>query len=146
MAEGLTVKERLEKLMLAVLKLVDGQDGRSQVYRLVGTDSESGREVVLQGLAEHFYYQEAKGLNDVAMEERPELVLTIGDNEDWVVFREALREEMRAEGGCLGDFTQTKKIIKNNSRFCKYDLEATLKYFKANVGPCDCHVLRAVLV
>jgi tetratricopeptide (TPR) repeat protein len=146
MAEGLTTRERLEKLMLAVLKLIDGQDGRSQIFRLVGTDSESGREVVLQGLSEHFYYQEAKELNDITQGDGPELVLTIGDNDDWEDFREFLRNEMRAEGGCLGDFTQTKKILKNNAQFGKYDLEATLKYFKANVGPCDCHVLRAVLV
>ncbi|MDR2386314.1 MAG: tetratricopeptide repeat protein [Deltaproteobacteria bacterium] len=146
MAEGLTNRERLEKLMLAVLKLIDGQDGRSQVFRLVGTDSESGREVVLQGLSEHFYYQEAKELNDEVAPNKPELILTIGNNQDWEVFREALREEMRAEGGCLGDFTQTKKILKNDSRFAKYHIEATLKYFLANVGPCDCHVLRAVLV
>jgi hypothetical protein len=53
---------------------------------------------------------------------------------------------MRAEGGCLGDFTQTRKLLKNDGRFSKYDLEATLKYFQANVGPCDCHVHRAVLV
>ncbi|MDR2300963.1 MAG: tetratricopeptide repeat protein [Deltaproteobacteria bacterium] len=146
MAEGLTPRERLEKLMLAVLKLIDGQDGRSQVFKLVGTDSESGREVVLQGLSEHFYYQEAKELNDEVHAVKPELILTIGNNDDWEAFRETLREEMRAEGGCLGDFTQTKKILKRDSRFGKYDLEATLKYFQANVGPCDCHVLRAVLV
>ncbi|MDR1677813.1 MAG: tetratricopeptide repeat protein, partial [Deltaproteobacteria bacterium] len=45
MAEGLSTRERLEKLMVALLKLIDGQDGRSQVYRLVGNDSESGREI-----------------------------------------------------------------------------------------------------
>jgi tetratricopeptide (TPR) repeat protein len=146
MADGLTSRERLEKLMLAVLKLVDGQDGRSQVYKLIGTDSESGLEIVLQGLSEHFYYQESKELNNETKDDRPELILTIGDHEDWIQFREALRNEMRAEGGCLGDFTQTRKLLKNDGRFSKYDLEATLKYFRANVGPCDCHVHRAVLV
>ncbi|MDR3135547.1 MAG: tetratricopeptide repeat protein [Deltaproteobacteria bacterium] len=146
MAEGLTTRERLEKLMLAVLKLIDGQDGRSQVFRLVGLDSESGREICLQGLSEHFYYQEPKDLGNSAKKSLPELVLAIGENEDWEAFRERLRNEMRAEGGCLGDFTQTKKVLRSDARFAKYDLEATLKYFKANVGPCDCHVLRAVLV
>jgi tetratricopeptide (TPR) repeat protein len=146
MAEGLTTRERLEKLMLAVLKLIDGQDGRSQVFKLVGTETESGREVVLQGLSEHFYYQESKDLSEAAATNKPELILTIGANDDWVAFREALRDEMRSEGGCLGDFTQTKKILRHDSRYAKYDIEATLKYFQANVGPCDCHVLRAVLV
>jgi Tfp pilus assembly protein PilF len=146
LAEGLTTRERLEKLMLAVLKLIDGQDGRSQVYRLVGADSESGREIALQGLSEHFYYQESQELGEAREAGKPELILTIGDNDDWVAFRDALRNEMRAEGGCLGDFTQTKKILRGDGRFGKYDIEATLKYFQANVGPCDCHVLRAVLV
>ncbi|MDR1109238.1 MAG: tetratricopeptide repeat protein [Deltaproteobacteria bacterium] len=146
MAEGLSARERLEKLMLAVLKLIDGQDGRSQPYRLVGTDSESGREVILQGLAENFYYQESRELNDEAKSGQPELVLSIGPSDDWRAFSEALRAEMRAEGGCLGDFTQTRKILRHDGRFAKYSLEATLKYFLANVGPCDCHVLRAVLV
>ena len=146
MAEGLSNRERLEKLMLAVLKLIDGQEGRSQVYRLVGYDAERGCEIVLEGLAENFYYQEAKELKEAAAKKGPELVLTIGDHEDWRNFKEALQAEMRAEGGCLGDFTQTRKILRRDGRFQRYDLEATLKYFQANVGPCDCHVVRSVLV
>jgi tetratricopeptide (TPR) repeat protein len=146
MAEGLSTRERLEKLMLAVLKLIDGQDGRSQVYRLVGYDAERGREVTLEGLADSFYYQESKELKEAASDKRPELILTIGEHEDWLKFKEALQAEMRAEGGCLGDFTQTRKILRRDGRFQRYDIEGTLKYFLANVGPCDCHVLRSVLV
>ena len=146
MAEGLSSRERLEKLMHAVLRLIDGQEGRSQVYKLVGYDAERGREVVLEGLAESFYYQESKELKEEAAKRGPELILTIGDHDDWKSFREALQAEMRAEGGCLGDFTQTRKILKRDGRFHRYDLEATLKYFLANVGPCDCHVVRSVLV
>ncbi|MDR1297821.1 MAG: tetratricopeptide repeat protein [Deltaproteobacteria bacterium] len=146
LAEGLSTRERLEKLMFAVLKLVDGQEGRSQRYRLAGVDSESGREVVLENLAESFYYQEPRELGSEAAEKGPELVLTIGETDDWKAFRSALQAEMKAEGGCLGDFTQTKKVLRHHGRFSKYDLEATLKYFLANVGPCDCHVLRANLV
>ncbi|MDR1545761.1 MAG: tetratricopeptide repeat protein [Deltaproteobacteria bacterium] len=145
-ADGLSTRERLEKLMLAVLKLVDGQDGRSQRYRLVGRDSVSGREVELENLAENFYYQETRELCEQVASGKPELVLTIGDHQDWKDFREALKKEMKAEGGCLGDFTQTKKVLKRDGRFAKYDVEATLQYFRANVGPCDCHVFRAVLV
>jgi tetratricopeptide (TPR) repeat protein len=146
MAEGLSTRERLEKLMLAVLKLIDGQDGRSQVYRLAGYDAERGREVVLEGLAENFYYQESKELKEEAAGRVPELILTIGDHEDWRFFKDALQAEMRAEGGCLGDFTQTRKVLKREGRLQRYDLEGTLKYCQANVGPCDCHVLRSVLV
>jgi tetratricopeptide (TPR) repeat protein len=147
MAEGLSTRDRLEKLMYAVLKLIDGQDGRSLVYRLMGTDPENGREVVLQNLSENFYYQEASELGEKSVRaDKEELILTIGDNDDWILFRTALKAEMQAEGGCLGDFTQTKKVFRNIPELQKYDLDLTLKYFQANVGPCDCHVLRAVLV
>jgi hypothetical protein len=100
----------------------------------------------LEKLSEHFYYKEAQELSDEALSNKPELILTIGDHEDWKIFHGALKEEMRAEGGCLGDFTQTRKVLKRNGQLSKYNLEETLNYFKANVGPCDCHVLRAVLV
>jgi tetratricopeptide (TPR) repeat protein len=146
MTEDLTPRARLENLMLAVLKLIDGQDGRSQVFRLVGRDPAGGREVVLENLAEHFYYKENRELQqDLSYSGPVPLVLTIGGHEDWALFHKALKNEMRAEGGCLGDFTQTRKVLRSD-RFRKYDTQATLDYFRANVGPCDCHVLRAVLV
>ncbi|MDR1165040.1 MAG: tetratricopeptide repeat protein [Deltaproteobacteria bacterium] len=149
-ADGLSARERLEKLMLAVLKLIDGQDGRSQVFRLVGEDPETGEKVVLEKLAESFYYQESREFAEAARaagdEEAGELILTVGEHEDWRLFHRKLRDEMRAEGGCLGDFTQTKKVLRRNPEFQKYNLELTLRYFLNNVGPCDCHVLRAVLV
>jgi hypothetical protein len=149
MAEGLTTRERLEKLMLAVLKLIDGQEGRSQAFKLVGVDPDDGREIVLEKLHENFYYQESSELSgEVKSEEseKPELILTIGDHEDWKLFHDSLKAEMRAEGGCLGDYTQTKKVFKQLSNLQKYNLDLTLKYFQSNVGPCDCHVVRAVLV
>jgi tetratricopeptide (TPR) repeat protein len=146
-AEGLSPRDRLEKLMFAVLNLIDGQDGRSLIYRLVATDPESGREVVLENLSENFYYQESAELRDERVDSKgEELVLTIGDHPDWKLFHSALKAEMQAEGGCLGDYTQTKKVFRNHPELKKYDLNLTLKYFQANVGPCDCHVLRAVLV
>jgi Tfp pilus assembly protein PilF len=146
MADGLSTRDRLEKFIVAVLKLIDGQDGRSQHYRLVGVDAESRREVVLENLLDSFYYQESAELSNALDGDRQELVLTVGDNEDWKAFRAALQAEMKAEGGCLGDFTQSRKVLKRDARFSRYSLEATLKYFTANVGPCDCHVVRSLLV
>ncbi|MDR1607865.1 MAG: tetratricopeptide repeat protein [Deltaproteobacteria bacterium] len=146
LAEGLSIRSRLENLMLAVLKLIDGQDGRSMVYKLVGQDPLDGQSVTLENLADHFYYKESREIQPDQNSGSVELVLTIGDNEDWAYFHKALKNEMRSEGGCLGDFTQTRKILRTQERFRKYDIAATLDYFRANVGPCDCHVLRAVLV
>ncbi|MDR3154760.1 MAG: tetratricopeptide repeat protein [Deltaproteobacteria bacterium] len=146
MAEGLSVRERLEKLMFATLRFIDGQDGRSVAFRLVGSDPDTGREITLERLSENFYYKEPESLWSASAESGPELILTVGDSGDWEVFHAALKAEMRAEGGCLGDFTQTKKVLKRIPELRKYDIDLTLKYFQANVGPCDCHVVRAVLV
>jgi tetratricopeptide (TPR) repeat protein len=148
MAEGLTEREKLEKLMHAVLKLIDGQDGRSQAFKLVGEDPESGKEIVLERLSESFYYQESTELSadSGSSPEKQELILAISEGGDWKLFHSALKAEMQAEGGCLGDYTQTRKVFKRVPELGKYDLAATLKYFGANLGPCDCHVLRAVLV
>ncbi|MDR3038275.1 MAG: tetratricopeptide repeat protein, partial [Candidatus Adiutrix sp.] len=146
MADELSAREKLEKFTGAILKFLDGQDGRSLRYKLVGRDPETGRETVLEGFYEAFHYRETPGLGHSAVDdhEESELVLTIGDNEDWDFFQAALRREMRAEGGCLGDFTQTRKVLRREARLTRYNLENTLKYFRDNVGPCDCHVLRAV--
>ena len=147
LADDLSARDKLEKFTVSVLKFLDGQDGRSLRYKLVGLDPETGRETVLEGFHDAFYYKETPGLS-LARDGGGEsaLVLTIGEHEDWSFFRETLRGEMRAEGGCLGDFTQTRKVLRREGRLAKYNLEDTLKYFRDNVGPCDCHVLRAVLV
>jgi len=147
MADDLSPREKLEKYTGAILKFLDGQDGRSRRYRLVSYDPDQGREVSLEGFFDSFYYKEGPGLSQSeGGDDQAGLVLTIGENEDWLFFREALRAEMRAEGGCLGDFTQTRKVMRREARLAQYSLPATLKYFQDNVGPCDCHVLRAVLV
>lgn len=148
MADDLSPRDKLEKFTGAILKFLDGQGGRSRPYRLVSYDPDQGREVSLEGFYDAFYYKETPGLSQSEGEsdDQAELVLTIGENEDWLFFREALRTEMKAEGGCLGDFTQTRKVMRREARLMKYSLPATLKYFQDNVGPCDCHVLRAVLV
>lgn len=147
MADDLSPREKLEKYTGAILKFLDGQGGRSRRYRLVSFDPDQGREVSLEGFFESFYYKERPGLSLGESEgDQAGLVLTIGENEDWLFFREVLRAEMKAEGGCLGDFTQTRKVMRREARLAKYSLPATLKYFQDNVGPCDCHALRAVLV
>ena len=144
--DDLSPRDKLEKFVVSILKFLDGQDGRSLRYKLVGVDPETGRETVMEGFQDAFYYKEAPGLAAPDDREESALVLTIGEHEDWNYFREALRREMRAEGGCLGDFTQTRKILRREGRLSRYNLKDTLKYFSDNVGPCDCHVLRAVLV
>lgn len=148
MADDLSARDKLEKFVGAVLKFLDGQDGRSMRYRLVAADPETGREVTLENFYEALYYKETPSfsLNSDERPGRPELILTIGDNDDWEFFRDALRTEMKAEGGCLGDFTQTRKVMRREARLAKYNLNSTIRYFQDNVGPCDCHVLRAVLV
>ncbi|MDR2726287.1 MAG: tetratricopeptide repeat protein [Candidatus Adiutrix sp.] len=149
LADDLSARDKLEKFTASFLKFLDGQDGRSLRYKLVGLDPETGRETVLEGFHDAFHYKEAPGgLSPAALDDRGEsaLILTIGEHGDWSFFREALRAEMRAEGGCLGDFTQTRKVLRREGRLAKYNLTDTLKYFRDNVGPCDCHVLRAVLV
>lgn len=150
MADELSPRDKMEKFVGALLKFLDGRDGGRQRYKLISYDAESGEEVLLEDLYDSFYYKESPSMTLAAGSlEEPDcsaLVLTIGDNEDWDFFREALRAEMRSEGGCLGDFTQTRKVFRHEKRLAKYNLNATLKYFQDNVGPCDCHVLRAVLV
>ncbi len=146
LADEYTARDKLEKFTGTVLKFLDGQDGRSRRYRLVSTDPDTGEDVVLEGFFENFYYKESPSFTIGAESEGGQMVLTIGDNDDWSFFREMLRNEMKAEGGCLGDFTQTRKVLKREKRLAKYNLNATLKYFQDNVGPCDCHVVRAVMV
>lgn len=149
MQDELSARDKLEKYTAAVLRFLDGLEGQSRRYKLVGVDPESGEETTLEDFYKSFYYKESPSPLVIRQDSTPDslkLVLTIGDHEDWHLFREALRAEMRAEGGCLGDFTQSRKILRRENRLAKYDLEATLKYFQDNVGPCDCHALRAVLV
>ena len=150
MADDLSARDKLEKYTAAILKFLDGHDGRSRRYKLLAVDPDDGREVALEDFYETFYYKEAPSMTAEegrGEEGQTELVLTIGDhNDDWAFFRDALRAEMRAEGGCLGDFTQTRKVLRREARLSKYSLPATLRYFQDNVGPCDCHVLRAELV
>lgn len=149
MADDLSSRDKLEKLMVAVLKYLDGYDGRSPRYKLVVTDPETEKDVVLEDFYDSFYYRESPSHTVSVGENHPSkniLVLTIGEHEDWEFFKQTLRKEMKAEGGCLGDFTQTRKVLRREPGLTKYDLTATLQYFRDNVGPCDCHVLRAALV
>jgi len=148
MADDLSARDKLEKFVGAILKFLDGQDGRSLRYKLVTADPDTGREVVLEDFFNAFYYKESPSMtaDDGGQADKPELILTIGDNDDWEFFQNILRSEMKAEGGCLGDFTQTRKVLRREARLAKYNLNSTIRYFQDNVGPCDCHVLRAVLV
>lgn len=146
LADNLSVQDRLEGLTAAFLKLIDGQNGRTRKYKLMGSDFEGAPEVVLENLYDMFYYKEQPSLTIPREPGQSELVLTVGEHQDWLLFHKALQKEMRAEGGCLGDFTQTKKVFKQEPALSRYSFQATLDYFRANLGPCDCHVLRAAMV
>lgn len=146
MVEDLSIRDRLEGLAAGLLASIDGESTPNIHFSLIGQDPESGDNITIEWLRESFYYNESEAYSLVDRRENSREVLTIGDNPDWSYFRLKLHLEMKDEGGCLGDFTHTKKVLKREARLSKYDLERTLEYFMANVGPCDCHVYRAVLV
>ena len=145
LAEDLTLRERLEGLAGSLLGVVDGANSSGLHYQLTAEDPAAGRTVSLEWLKDYMYYRQEESPN-VALKKsgRRTRVLSIDQGMDWKMFRFMLQKEMGAEGGCLGDFTQTRKVLKNNMRFDEYDVDATMKYFRENLGPCDCHVARGV--
>ncbi|MDR2935223.1 MAG: tetratricopeptide repeat protein, partial [Candidatus Adiutrix sp.] len=84
LADDLSARDKLEKFVVSILKFLDGQDGRSLRYNLVGVAPDTGREIVLVGFHDAFYYKERPSLS-LTLDGRDEsaLVLTIGENEDW---------------------------------------------------------------
>ena len=139
--EGKTVRERLEGVVASCLAAIDGSRSPHIPFKLL-TEDETSREVVwLEGLADAFYYRRrmSVGRDNGRSPQKP---IPAGNNPVWLEFREVLQKEMSAEGGCLGDFTHTRKVMKNQGFLQKYDIEETLKYFMEHIGPCDCHVYR----
>ncbi|MEW6263496.1 MAG: tetratricopeptide repeat protein [Thermodesulfobacteriota bacterium] len=145
--KDLSLRARLEGAVSTVLSVLDGQGGPDLVLKLVAADPENGEPLVLEGLRQAFYYKNAetgavRRLRTETNEGRPREVLRIGPHPDWEFFRPLLFNEIKYEGGCLGDFTHSKKILRRECRLSRYDIEATLAYFRETVGPCDCHVFK----
>jgi hypothetical protein len=145
----LTTRERLEGLAGTVFLAIEGQSGPEAPFRLVTDDGQGGVQLVT-GLKElfHYRYEASAKVERMRREDRDTRTdfLRVGWGPDWDLFRARLTKEIKEEGGCLGDFTQTKKVLRSEPRLQKYNLADTLEYFRANLGPCDCHVHRAVPV
>lgn len=142
LAEGLTLKERLEGAVASCLTTIDGLATPHVHFKLLVEDGADQDPVVVEWLHDHFYYQQAESINVENIRECKGRVLEIGPHPDWEMFRPLLFHEIKYEGGCLGDFTHTKKIMRRETALRQYDLDATLDYFRENVGPCDCHVFK----
>lgn len=148
--EDLTVRERLEGAVAGVLSVIDGAGRDPRAYTLIAEDEAAGGLVRLSGLREALYYKQAESTELARLRERERRadrpVLNMDDLAVWKTFRMALFNEIQNEGGCLGDYTQAKKVLRNDGRFRRYDLEDTLQWFRDNLGPCDCHVYRSIPV
>ncbi|MBF0530596.1 MAG: tetratricopeptide repeat protein, partial [Deltaproteobacteria bacterium] len=142
LAEGLTVKERLEGVVGSCLAVLDGEGSPNVHFKILAEEDGAREPVVLEWLHDHLYYQMAESHNVQNIREHVGKVLEIGPNPDWEMFRPMLFHEIKYEGSCLGDFTHTKKLLRRETAFRKYDVAATLDYFRENVGPCDCHVFK----
>ena len=148
MIDGLPLKDRLEGVVCSCLSAIDGPSDSGISYRLVGDDPETGGPLVLEGLREAFYLKRPESMNLARLRDRdrPAEVLRVGDTEDWRRFVRLVKLEMAHEGGCLGDFTQSRKVLNREQAFSKYDAAETLRYFRESLGPCDCHAARGVEV
>lgn len=141
-ADDLNLTERLEGLTSSILALIDGQDAKFPKARLVVQDEETGELISLEHLHDWFFNQEAESTKVGSYRKKQGRTLLPDENPDWKCFIDELYKQIQAEGPCLGDFTHTKIVFKKEVRLSQYDLDATLDYFKENIGPCDCHVFR----
>ena len=150
LVEGLTLRERLEGAVSGVLSAIDGESNPNVPFKLVAQNGESDEITVIEKLWDLFYYkqQASPKVERIRKEtaDGPRIAFEWEDNEDWEFFRRKLRRELMDEGGCLGDFTQTRKVLLREPRLQKYDIDKTLNYFREVFGSCDCHVFRGVPV
>jgi tetratricopeptide (TPR) repeat protein len=150
LVEGLTLRERLEGAVAGVLSAIDGETKSNLPFKLVASDPESDEITVIEKLRDLFYYkqQAAPSVERIRKQtpDGPRIAFEWENNQDWDFLRLKLRRELLDEGGCLGDFTQTRKVLTREPRLQKYDLEETLEYFRETFGPCDCHVFRGIPV
>jgi hypothetical protein len=143
--EGLSRRDRLEAVVLGVLTTLDGHGGPQVPFQLIGQEPESGLMVRLDALSEHFYYKNPQSPQLAAQTDDNRETMT-PDRPEWTVFRARLFKEINSEGGCLGDYTQTKKVLRSEEFSGKFSFDRSLAYFRKNLGPCDCHVHRGVEV
>lgn len=144
LVEDIDMRDRLEGLAAMIVRMIDGKGGLGVPFRLTSHDPATGRPVTLDRLSDYFYYRRPESSILKRRRQNQGRVLKPEEIRDWANFRYLLHREIRDEGGCLGDYTQTRKVLRQYSDFQKYDLEATLQYFMDTFGPCDCHVYRAV--
>ena len=144
LVEDIEMRDRLEGLAAMIVQMIDGKSGLGVPFRMTAHDPATGRPVTLDRLSDYFYYRRPESSILKRRRQNQGRALKPEEIRDWANFRYLLHREIRDEGGCLGDFTQTRKVLRQYSDFQKYDLEATLQYFMDTFGPCDCHVYRAV--
>jgi tetratricopeptide (TPR) repeat protein len=143
LVEDMDTRDRLEGLAGMILGLLDGKGGPGVPFKLTSSDPAAGRGVALERLSDFFYYRRGESVALNRRRQSQGRVLRPEELRDWANFRYLLHREIRDEGGCLGDFTQTRKVLRQYGDFKKYDIESTLQYFMDTFGPCDCHVYRS---
>lgn len=146
--ENLNLRERLEGVASGVLAAIDGTGSPNVHFRLAGENPEDGSPIELEWLGDMFYYKQTESARLIQLRERrPDLGLVLkSDSPDWKAFARKIYREIKSEGGCLGDYTHTKKILRWDPLYKKFDIDACLEYYQQNIGPCDCHVMRGIEV
>ena len=147
--EDISLRARLEGLAMSIMAGLEDSRHTETKYRIAAEHQDTGDLYWLDNLADAFNLKKAAGPELQALEksaDQDEPVILTKENPDWQRFRILLHTEMADEGGCLGDYTHAKKVLKRNSLLHQYHLASTLDYFRENFGPCDCHVLRSIQI
>ena len=131
----------LEGLAAGLLSTIDGLREPGIHYRLVAGEGDEDEPTILEWLHEAFWYKKRASMGQ-GPTGRGEVLPLGGNHPDWKAFRMQLLEELSSEGGCLGDLTQTRKVMRSLPRLHKYDVEATVRKIQKEIGPCDCHLRR----
>jgi tetratricopeptide (TPR) repeat protein len=140
--EHLSVRERLEGVTAGCLAAIDGLSKPGVHFRLVADDGVD-EPIALERLREAFYYNQSESPVLELLRKKDKKILTVHSPE-WQTFRKVLVREIMDEGGCMGNYTQSLKALRATAELRDYDIEATIDYFRENLGPCDCHVYRGI--
>lgn len=147
--EDLSLRARLEGLVFSLISGLEDSRHPALTYRFASENQDTGELCWLDDFIDVFNLRKTAGQELQTLEKtdtQDEPVVLTKDNPDWQRFRILLHTEMADEGGCLGDYTHAKKVLKKNGTLQKYHLIPTLDYFRENFGPCDCHVLRSIQI